>query len=78
MVGLIGPIKSSTQALCRKNQLVIFLRSLLLSYLYIVLQKTLINSEKEEVLTKIHSFGLFVLYVQIQIGQIFTQSRKET
>jgi len=36
MVGLIGPIKSSTRALCRKNQLVIFLRSLLLSYLYIV------------------------------------------
>lgn len=46
--------------------------------IYCSSQKTLINSEKEEVITKIHSFGIFVLYVQIQIGQIFTQSRKET
>ena len=46
--------------------------------IYSILQKTFINSEKEEVITKRHSFGIFVLYVQIQIGQIFTQSRKET
>lgn len=78
MVGLVGPIKWSTQALFIKKPIgnISTITTSIMSYIW---QKTWNKKlRKKEVVAKRDGIAVFVLYVQIKIGQIFTQSRKET
>ena len=74
MVGLVG-LKNEVSRLrlekLEKTQFLWFLYS----YLFNKYLVEGMNWKKEKVITKINGKGAFVLYVQIQIGQIFTRSR---